>query len=77
MKMMNTKRGAAGVVDIAVGAIMVVILVVAVAYPILVDVVTNITPNSSTDSLILKYLPTILLVVALVAMAAFLYFKGK
>ena len=78
MKMLKGKRGSFQVVDIAVGAIMVVVLIVAVAYPIMTDVVnTANTSGRSTDALILKYLPTMLLIVALVAIAAFLYFRGK
>lgn len=76
MQMLKTKKGNFQVVDIAIGGILVVILIVAVAYPIMTDVVGSAnTTGRSTDALILKYLPTMLLIVALVAIAAFLYFK--
>ena len=72
------KKGNFQVVDIAVGAILVVVLIVAVAYPIMTDVVSSTnTTGRPTDALILKYLPTMLLIVALVAIAAFLYFRNK
>ena len=76
MKSLNKKGMADGIVEIAVGAILLVVLVIAVAYPIIVDSITSVnTTGRSTDALILKYLPTILLVVALVLMAGFLYFR--
>lgn len=76
MKMKMNKRGMFAVVDVAVGSILVVVLLVAVAYPILTDVISSAnTTGRSTDALIMKYLPTILLIVALVSIAAFLYFK--
>ena len=73
---MNKRGQGFAVVDIAVGAILIVVLVVAVAYPIMTDVVNGAnTTGRSTDALILKYLPTMLLIVGLVSIAAFLYFK--
>lgn len=78
MKVLKTKKGNFQVVDIAIGGILVVILLVAVAYPIMTDVIasTN-TTGRTTDALILKYLPTMLLIVALVSIAAFLYFRKE
>ena len=78
MKSLNKKGMANGIVEIAVGAILLVVLVIAVAYPIIVDSITSVnTTGRTTDALILKYIPTILLVVALVSMAGFLYFRRK
>jgi hypothetical protein len=78
MKSLNKKGIADGVVEIAVGAILLVVLVIAVAYPIVVDSIGAVnTTGRSTDALILKYIPTILLVVGLVLMAGFLYAKKQ
>jgi peptidoglycan biosynthesis protein MviN/MurJ (putative lipid II flippase) len=65
-----------GVAGIAIGVVLVAILLIAVAYPIIVDVVSSAnTTGRTTDALIIKYLPTAVLIIALVALFAYLYMR--
>lgn len=75
---MLKKGQMSGVAQVAIGVILVAILVVAVAYPIVTDTVNSAnTTGRSTDALIIKYLPTAVLIIALVALFSYLAFGRK
>jgi hypothetical protein len=79
MDMLKQKKGmvtggGALAVDLAVGAILLGILAIAVGYNVIFTTINDtITDQTSLDYTVAQYIPTVLLVVVLVAFVAYLY----